>query len=109
MYSATAGVVTPLDRELGDLIGSAGPVGPKLFTYVRYNAELTEEGLAAIGCGHIAPDAVRKLDAIDAIPDLREVGREVAEDGECRALRRVPFGLRGRRAHCGMVASDICA
>ena len=39
---------------------------------------IPEEGLAAIGCGKIAPDAVRKLDAIDAIPDLREVGRGVA-------------------------------
>ncbi len=40
----------PLDREVGDLIGPAsplpggrvsGPVQPKLFTYMRYNAELT--------------------------------------------------------------------
>ena len=69
----------PLDREVGDMVGSRGPVQPKLFTYLRYNAELTEEGLASIGCGHIAPDAVRKLDAVDAILALREVGRAVAE------------------------------
>jgi uncharacterized protein len=69
----------PLDREVGDLVGAAGPALPKLFTYLRYNAELTQEGLAAIGCGHIAPDAVRKLDAVDAIPALCEVGRAVAE------------------------------
>jgi uncharacterized protein len=31
----------PLDREVGDMIGASGPIDPKLFTYVRYNAELT--------------------------------------------------------------------
>ena len=34
-----------LDREIGDMIGKRGPVAPKLFTYVRYNAELTQRGL----------------------------------------------------------------
>ena len=32
-----------LDREVGDLIKQRGPVQPKLFTYVRYNAELTRD------------------------------------------------------------------
>jgi hypothetical protein len=63
-----------LCRTFGDW-----PALPKLFTYLRYNAELTDAGLAAIGCGHIGPDAVRKLDAIEAIPALREVGRAVAK------------------------------
>ena len=35
----------PLDREVGDMIGKRGPVQPKLFTYLRYNAELTRAGL----------------------------------------------------------------
>jgi uncharacterized protein len=69
----------PLDREVGNMIGAGGPAMPKLFTYVRYNAELTETGLAAIGCGAIAPNAVRKLDAVESIPALREVGTAVAE------------------------------
>jgi hypothetical protein len=69
----------PLDREVGTMIGAAGPSAPKHFTYLRYNAELTSDGLAGISCGHIAPDSVRKLDAIDAIPALREVGAAVAE------------------------------
>jgi hypothetical protein len=68
-----------LDREIGDMAGATGPASPKLFTYLRYNAELTEQGLAAIKCGHITPDSVRKLDAVEAIPDLRAVGRAVAE------------------------------
>ncbi|UYW27487.1 patatin-like phospholipase family protein [Methylorubrum extorquens] len=69
----------PLDREVFDMKGSIGPTSPKLFTYLRYNAELTSSGLTAIGCGNILPDSVRKLDAVDAIPALREVGQAVAE------------------------------
>jgi hypothetical protein len=71
----------PIDREIGDLVGSAGPLqhGQKLFTYLRYNAELTREGLDALGCRDIKPEAVQQLDSIDGIPDLRRVGKNVAE------------------------------
>jgi hypothetical protein len=71
----------PLDRELGDLAGSAGPLQreQKLFTYLRYNAELTREGLDALGCRDIEPASVQQLDSIDGIPDLRTVGKKVAE------------------------------
>jgi len=67
----------PLDREVGDMIGSAGPLKDKLFTYVRYNAELTAGGLAALGCPDIEPEVVQKLDSIDGIDDLLEVGAQV--------------------------------
>jgi hypothetical protein len=53
--------------------------GKKLFTYMRYNAELTREGLNAIGCKDIEPEAVQKLDSIDAIPELLAVGTAVGE------------------------------
>ena len=53
--------------------------GEKLFTYLRYNAELTREGLDGLGCPDIEPRAVQKLDSIDGIPDLQRVGRRVAE------------------------------
>ena len=71
----------PIDREVNDLIGCAGPLarGDKLFTYLRYNAELTREGLDRLGCPDIDPRAVQKLDSIDGIPDLQHVGRRVAE------------------------------
>jgi uncharacterized protein len=71
----------PLDRELGDLIGCEGPLpsDQKLFTYVRYNAELTQAGLGNLGCHNIEPEAVQKLDAVEAITKLREVGWHVAE------------------------------
>ena len=71
----------PLDREIGDLIGSEGPLSKaaKLFTYVRYNAELTREGLDALGCLKVEPETVQQLDSVAGIPDLRAVGQAVAE------------------------------
>jgi hypothetical protein len=71
----------PLDRELGDLIGSVGPLGgkQKLFSYLRYNAELSRAGLDALGCQDVEPGTVQKMDSIDGIPDLRKVGRKLAE------------------------------
>jgi len=69
-----------LDREVGDLIGSAGPLPreQKLFTYLRYNAELTRAGLDALGCRDIKPETVQQMDSIDGIPELRTVGKRVA-------------------------------
>ena len=69
----------PLDREVGDLIGKQGPVAPKLFTYLRYNAELTYEGLLALGLDDVEPKNVQQLDSIEYIPDLQRVGRAVAQ------------------------------
>jgi len=70
-----------LDRELGALMPGVGPLGAgqKLFTYVRYNAELTREGLDALGCTKIQPEVVQRLDSIDGIPDLLAVGQAVAD------------------------------
>lgn len=68
----------PLDREVGDLIGRSGPVQPKLFTYARYNAELTRSGLDALGLADIQPEHVQPLDSIQHLPELRRVGQAVA-------------------------------
>ena len=46
----------PLDLEIGDLIGKQGPVRPKLFSYLRYNAELTSQGLDDLGLADIQPE-----------------------------------------------------
>jgi hypothetical protein len=71
----------PLDREIGDAIGSVGPLEhkQKLFTYVRYNAELSRAGLDDLGCADVDPDVVQKMDSIVGIPDLIKVGEKVAE------------------------------
>mgnify|MGYP003407030427 FL=1 len=67
-----------IDSEVGDLHGGAAPGGGKLFTYMRYNAELTTRGLAELALSDIDPIAVRKLDSVAAIADLQRIGRAVA-------------------------------
>ncbi len=67
-----------LDEEVGDLIGAAGPVAPKLFTYLRYNGGLTREGLDRLGLPHLRPEDVQRLDAVEQVDALREVGAAVA-------------------------------
>ena len=78
----------PLDREIHDMIeerdlekgfpGYKGP-GDKLFTYLRYNAELSTEGLKALGVDHIKPEYVQQMDSVEHISKLQEVGRAVAK------------------------------
>ena len=69
-----------IDREVGEMKGAhgAGPVSPKLFTYMRYNADLSREGLDAMGLQHVEPRSVQQLDSVDHIPELQEVGRAIA-------------------------------
>jgi patatin-like phospholipase/acyl hydrolase len=70
-----------LDREVWDMKGEngAGPLSPKLFTYMRYNADLTRAGLDALGLSHVEPRTVQQLDSVEYIPQLREVGSAVAK------------------------------
>jgi hypothetical protein len=68
-----------LDSEVGDMIGKRGPAFPKLFTYVRYNAELTREWLGAHGLGAIEPEHVQALDSTHHMDELAQVGRNVAK------------------------------
>ena len=70
----------PLDREVGNMIGIKGPTPKKLFTYMRYNAELTKEWLAALDpdLWDIEPKKVQKLDSVEHIADLQRIGRAVA-------------------------------
>jgi uncharacterized protein len=68
-----------LDQEVGDLIGKRGPVTPKLFTYMRYNAELSTRGLADLGLRDIQPENVQKIDSVDYIADLQRIGQAIAQ------------------------------
>jgi hypothetical protein len=68
----------PLDREIDTMMPSTGPLDNKLFRYARYNAELTAEGLRALGCDGIEPSKVQKLDSIEAMDDLQEIGKAAA-------------------------------
>jgi len=44
-----------LDEEVETVIGKGIPDVPKLFTYARYNVELSREGLDALGLTSINP------------------------------------------------------
>jgi len=69
----------PLDGETGDLLASGPGSGlPKLFTYVRYNAELTRRGLDDLGLPGVQPADVQRLDGVSHIADLVTLGRAVA-------------------------------
>jgi patatin-like phospholipase/acyl hydrolase len=69
----------PLDREIGDVIRQGIPNVPKLFTYARYNAELSREGLNALGLLDIKPADVQQMDSVDHIAEMQQVGRAVAK------------------------------
>ena len=68
-----------IDREIGNMIGKKGPLEPKLFTYLRYNADLSREGLNDLQLPNVRPEDVQKLDSVDHINDLKLVGKAVAE------------------------------
>src|SRR5258708_35793270 len=55
-----------IDREVKDLIDGDGDdrlglPGDRMFTYMRYNAELSTAGLTALGLPKIRPEDVQKM------------------------------------------------
>jgi predicted acylesterase/phospholipase RssA len=77
----------PIDRELGDMVPmdadgnmlSLDSDANRHFSYVRYNADISEDGLADLGLSDIESDDVRKMDSVEFIPQLRKVGRVVGK------------------------------
>ena len=69
----------PLDSEIGDMKAQKGPADSKLFTYMRFNAELSDKGLQDLGVTGIRPETVQSLDSIDHIDELRRIGQAVAQ------------------------------
>jgi uncharacterized protein len=71
---------TALDRDLR-----------RAFLYARYNADLSQEGLDALGCGKMDPERVQKLDAVEQIGNLLQIGLSAGEK-----IRLEHFGSFGR-------------
>jgi patatin-like phospholipase len=69
----------PLDREIGSVIGQGISDVRKLFTYARYNAELSREGLDALGLEHIDPGHVQQIDSVDHVGEMQKVGQMLAQ------------------------------
>ena len=67
-----------LDREIGTLREGKGPAEPRLFTYMRYNAELSRQGLDSLGLNDIEPHDVQQLDSVEHIEALQRVGEALA-------------------------------
>ena len=70
-----------IDLEIGDMLDpkGGGPTGPaKLFSYVRYNVDLTQDGLNNLGLSKIRASDVQRMDSVDHIQDLAEIGSVAA-------------------------------
>jgi hypothetical protein len=71
---------TELDREVGDLRTGRGVLEQRMFTYLRYNAELSRDGLDRLALPDVRPEDVQRLDSVDHIGDLQRVGARAARD-----------------------------
>jgi hypothetical protein len=56
-----------------------------LFTYLRLNAELSGPGLRGLGLSGIRPEDVQRMDSIEHVAQLQEIGRAVGD--KCLAAR----------------------
>jgi predicted acylesterase/phospholipase RssA len=73
----------PIDRELGDMVplDSEGNVlnpdsdANRHFSYVRYNADLSQVGLNEMGVVGIDSSKIGEMDSVKNIPQLRLIGR----------------------------------
>ena len=82
----------PIDREVGDLIGSSGPLAlaDKLFTYVRYNADLSPEGLLRSAAATSRPSGYRSSTRSTPSPNFAEIGCAAAAAVKPEHFARFP-------------------
>lgn len=70
-----------LDSEVGNFVETASTApGLKLFTYLRYNATLSERGLTTLGLADLDWRRVSRMDSVEQshLDDLARVGAAVA-------------------------------
>lgn len=67
-----------LDAEVGDLVGNRAPLAEKLFTYVRYNVDVSRQGLDRLGLKAVDESAVQPFGAAH-LDELRLVGKTAAD------------------------------
>jgi predicted acylesterase/phospholipase RssA len=85
------------DSEIGDLIGNDAPAREKFFTYARYNVELSESGIGALGLDtYIDPKVVQPLDGVKHVDELRKIGAAAAaRDVRVEEFEGFLAGVRG--------------
>ncbi|WP_284617568.1 patatin-like phospholipase family protein [Aquabacterium humicola] len=73
-----------IDREYGDMVMPDPPVGNwtggKHFVYMRYDPDVTQEGLNALGLDDIRADEVQKMDSVEHIAKIQRVGKAYADE-----------------------------
>jgi predicted acylesterase/phospholipase RssA len=71
-----------IDREIGDMVVAldAEPnwTGPKQFAYVRYDPDVTQEGLKSLGLNDVEAENVQVMDSVEYIQDIQRVGQAYA-------------------------------
>jgi hypothetical protein len=70
----------PIDRELIDLILPEEAMAnsdreKRLFRYVRYNVDLSQDGLDKLELSHIKSNDVRQIDSVKFLKELQAVGK----------------------------------
>jgi hypothetical protein len=83
-----------IDREIGDLIIAPGAppnwTGPKQFAYVRYDPDVTQQGLNSLGLSDVRSEEVQEMDSVKHIAEIQRVGQAFASK-----YVEVPQHLRG--------------
>ena len=57
-----------------------GLLANRLFSYVRYNADLSRRGLDDLGLRDLVPEQMQRLDSVKQVANLRRVGRAAARE-----------------------------
>ena len=58
--------------------GKPNWTAPKLFTYLRYDPDVTAEGLRDLGLGDVRPESVQVMDSVEFVADIQRVGQAYA-------------------------------
>jgi hypothetical protein len=72
----------PIDREYGDMVAPPGTTVltatvPKQFTYLRYDPDVSQPGLATLGVD-VPSEHVQQLDSVQHVDAIRQVGAAYA-------------------------------
>jgi len=73
-----------IDSEIGDMVAAVDPTtsnwtGTKQFTYMRYDPDVSQTGLAALGLGNLSAEHVQVMDSVKHIEDIQLVGKAYAQ------------------------------
>ena len=72
----------PIDREIKDLVPTADvPVTstiPKQFAYVRYDPDVSQDGLNTLGLADIKAEKVQVMDSVKNMAEIQRVGTTYA-------------------------------